>query len=147
MTLQVNTLRPQNFQVVIQGNEELEYHTQQISIPNIDAGGVTIPRAGMPVYETSDTIDYSPLLLNFIIDADMSNYIFLVEWLQKCVKEGNDFKDISVIINDNNNNPIRTIVYEDCFPTSIMEIVLNTTDEITQYVGTATLRYCNVRFE
>lgn len=141
--MEYNNLSPQNFIAVIDKMDELVYHCQQIQIPTLDANGTTTPAAFNTLYEIGDVVEYGPLVINFVVDDSLANYLALQRWIIDNVNgtTKTPYKDISVILNNNNNNKIAEYAFEDCFPTSVSEIVLNTTDDSSYYLATATFRY------
>lgn len=143
-----NYLSPASFDVSIAKFPELEFFTQQIAIPDISSQAAEVVSPLKRLYNIPDTLVYSPLQFQFIVDENMKNYTEVLNWLegmgapeirgdqyQRFIRENDSFlSDITVIIRNSHKNPNVRFLFKDCFPTSIGTIDLNIATEDIQYV-------------
>lgn len=133
-----NYLSPLEFIVTVKRLPHVQFFTQRTSIPAISLQPVDTPTPFKTIYETG-SVSYSELNLSFIVDENMSNYIEVFNWIRgigfpqnfdqyKNVKNREGIRsDISIVVMNSHKNPNIEINFIDCFPTSLSEVVLDTT--------------------
>jgi len=141
-----NYLSPIEFRVSIKRLPNVQFFTQKTSIPSVSTTAVVLPTRFNPVYVTPDKVAFSNLDLSFIVDENMNNYIEIFEWMissafpadhnqYKKIKESDEglFSDISVIIMNSKKNSNIEIAYTNCFPISLSDVQLDTTQSDIAY--------------
>jgi hypothetical protein len=150
-----NYLSPLEFKVVINRLPNVQFFTQRAMIPSISTTPVEQPTRFNPVFQTPDRVNFSSFDLTFIVDEAMNNYMEVFNWILSTTSfESSDryrqlkasqaglFSDISVIILNSKKNPNIEISYKNCFPFSLSDIQLNTTDsDVTYPESTASFQY------
>jgi hypothetical protein len=150
-----NFLSPLEFIVTVKRLPNIQFFTQRATIPSVNIQPINKPTPFKTIFETGDNITYSELNLSFIVDEDMNNYIEVFNWLKglsfpenfgqfKNLKESEDGtrSDISVLVKNSHKNPSVLINYYDCFPISLSEVLLDTTQsDIIYPEATATFQY------
>lgn len=150
-----NYFSPLEFIVTVKRLPHIEFFTQRTQIPTISASPVEKPTPFNMMYETPDKLRYDNFNFSFIIDEKMNNYIEVYNWIKGITfpqnygqfkeinesKEGR-FSDISVLILNSSKNPSINITYKNCFPISLSEINLDTTQTDVIYPeATVTFQY------
>jgi hypothetical protein len=146
MTIIPNFLSPIEFKVVIKRIPNVEFFTQRSMIPSISTNPIIQPTMFNPVFRTPDQVNFSNLDLTFIVDENMNNYIEIFDWMiayafpenhdqfkQLAESEEGLFSDISVIIMNSKKNSNIEATYKNCFPISLSDVQLNTTDQDVTY--------------
>ena len=150
-----NYLSPLEFIVTVTRLPNVEFFMQRASIPGISSNPVSHSTPFNPVFEGGDKLNYDDLNLSFIVDENMSNYLEIFNWIKgysfpenhnqyKNISESqNGLKsDISIKVLNSHKNPTVLIDYKDCFPISLSEVVLDTTQSDLVYPeATATFKY------
>jgi hypothetical protein len=114
-----------------------------------------------------DTLSYDPLTIQFLIDEEMLNYNVIYNWIvalgfpesysQYTTLLSNDqtaygelaknYSDATLQILDSNNNPVRTVTFQDVFPTSLETLTFaSTNDGVNYLIGSATFKFGLYRF-
>ena len=150
-----NFFNPLEFRVVIKRLPHCEFFTQQSSIPSISTQPITQPTRFNPVFQIGDTVTYSNLDLNFIVDENMENYMEVFDWMISstfpqehsqykdlvATQEGL-FSDISILVMNSKKNSNIEIMYKNCFPISLSDVALNVADSDVVFPNvTATFQY------
>ena len=155
MTIVPNFFSPLEFKVVIKRLPNVQFFTQRSMIPSISTNPIQQPTRFNPVFRTPDQVNFSNLDLTFIIDEDLNNYTEIFDWMiTSAFPESHDqfrqiadseeglFSDISVIIMNSKKNSNIEVSYKNCFPISLSDIQLNTTDsDVTYPESTATFQF------
>lgn len=145
-----NYAQNNQFQLVIPRFEGVAYYSTAFQLPSLTLQSV---RTGSPfkrIVSAGDTMEYSPLVFTFFVDENMDNYLKVVKWMQSISysTEFPDFtnyeernaeqylgeQDLSVIILNSKNNPIRTLTFINAVPTSLGGPEITTTDSGTSYM-------------
>lgn len=138
LTQNFNFLQPTNFKIVIDRKQygNIEFFAQRVSHP-----GINIPTPVVPFKRIStisipgDTLDFSNLTLDVIVDENLESYIEIYNWIQSLVEspykspveKSADIApevDITVAVQSSHNNVVRYFKYIDCVPNSIGELTL-----------------------
>jgi hypothetical protein len=134
-----------NFRAEISGAPQFNYFVQSVNLPSVNMGGVETPYMNYAGVMTSNRIDYDPLTFTYILSEDFENYLFLYNWMLE-IRSYDDlkkqFKDITLHILNNNKLANLTVVFYNCFPTSLADINLESAVTDTDPLSTtATFRY------
>jgi len=152
-----NYLSPKSFVVSIDRLPHVEFFTQKVSIPDVSGSPQQLNTPLGLIYDSPSQLQYSDLDITFIVDEDMKNYLEILNWMegmgspnnqeqyQKLKKSDEGIQsDITVIVNNNHQNPNIQFKFKDCFPVSVSSIPLDiTTSEANITECTATFRYTN----
>lgn len=135
-----NFFTPLEFLVTVKRLPNVEFYTQRASIPGISASPVAVPTPFNRMYETPDELTYNNFDFSFIIDEEMNNYLEVFNWMTnltfpkdfsqfKNLKESRDglISDISILVLNSSKNSSIKIDFKNCFPVSLSEVVLDTT--------------------
>lgn len=143
MSLIPNFLSPIEFRVSIKRLPHVEFFTQRTSVPAISVNPITYPTRFNPVFQTPDSVTFSNFDFSFIVDEGMKNYLEISDWIIRSAFPENHeqyrsieeelFSDISITILNSKKNSNINITYENCFPISLSEIQLDTTQADVQY--------------
>jgi hypothetical protein len=146
MSIIPNYFSPLEFRISIKRLPNVEFFTQRSSIPNISTNPIIQPTRFNPVFTTPDQVSFSNLDLTFIVDEGMRNYTEIFNWIISSafpnnheqfsnIKESDDglFSDISILVLNSKKNPNIQIDYTNCFPISLSDVQLNTTDADVTY--------------
>lgn len=150
-----NYFSPLEFKILIKRLPNVTFFTQRTMIPSISTTPIQQPTRFNPVYTTPDQINFSTLDLTFIVDEAMNNYMEIFNWMvsSTVAKDHNGFRqlksspdglfsDIAVVILNSKKNPNLEVTYTNCFPISLGDVQLNTTDsDVTYPEVTATFQY------
>jgi hypothetical protein len=157
LTHNINYLQPSGFSVVIDRKNypNLEYFAQSVSHPGANVTETEVPFRNTTVPFSGDTVIYTDVSFNFLVDEDMQGYIEMYQWLLRNLQNNTrgasqavrqdvppTEADITVNILSSHNNVIRKIKYYNAFPTSIGEITLAaTTNDVEPITFTSSFRF------
>jgi len=147
-----NYLSPLEFRVTIDRLPNVEFFTQQTNIPGISSNPVMVPTRFNKTFHSGDEVEFSNLDLTFIVDERMENYREVFDWIvalnfpdnagQYSSLGDNLVSDMSIIVLNSKKNPNIAFRFKNCFPISLGEVSLNTTDsDVTYPQVTATFQY------
>ena len=150
-----NFFTPLEFLVTINRLPNIEFYTQRTTIPGISANPIERPTMFNKVYETPDELSYNNFDFSFIIDENMNNFLEVFNWMTSItapknfdqfrqLKESKEgiISDISIVVLNSNKNSSIKINFKNCFPISLSEIILDTTQSDVQYpTATVTFQY------
>lgn len=134
----------------IAGSDKLKllpFYLTAINIPGVTFGLPEVGgRGGAKALLSSDTITFNGLSIEILIDEDFKVY---QEFIDKALKnvnvEDSTFTDepfdFWVEINNNKGNKIMKFEFNSCRIESIDDIQLDTSDDITEYSMSVSLRY------
>ena len=114
-----------------------------------------------------DKITYDDISITFLVDEDMSNYIELMDWMKNLGSTRDPSTQYATLVNDNTANSLRgilsdctltiltnnmnankSIVFEDCFPTTLSEITFESVaDDVTPITASATFKFRDFTIE
>jgi len=155
MPIVPNYFSPIEFRVAIKRLPNVEFFTQRSMIPSISTNPVIQPTMFNNVFRTPDSVNFSNLDLTFIIDENMNNYTEIFDWMIasafpenheqfRQIKDSEEglFSDISVVIMNSKKNSNIEVTYKNCFPISLSDVQLNTTEQDVVYPeATASFQY------
>jgi hypothetical protein len=164
----INPLSPTGFKLSITKLPEVEFFTQEVTLPDITLGSIAVgtpfSMSGVP----GDTLNFGDLTINFLVDENMDNYLALYNWLiglgfpadygqyqnfaaaqganqnidPRLGQNVLNYSDATLTILGNNNVPIKSIRFIDLHPTGLgsLNFVANASD-VNYLVGNAIFRY------
>lgn len=150
-----NFFTPLEFIVTIKRLPNVEFYTQRATIPGISSSPIARPTPFNRVYETPDELTYNNFDFSFIIDENMNNFLEVFNWMTgitgpkdfsqyKNLKESRDgvISDITIVVLNSSKNSSMRIEFKNCFPISLSEVVLDTTQSDLVYPeATVTFQY------
>ena len=142
----LNYLKPNGFKFQIHNLPNVSYFCQAANIPAIQIGSPDLetPLSRIPI--PGDKLSYGDLVITFLVQENMSNYIELYKWLiglgfpnnpdefknwntgqayrfpgvaEKRMGDLGNFSDADFFILDSDNNPNIKITFYDVFPISL----------------------------
>lgn len=145
-----NYAQNNGFQLVIPKFQDVAFFTTAFQIPTLSLPAVVTGSPFKKIVSAGDTMFYSPLSFTFFIDENMANYAKVVEWLQS-ISYHNKYdeftkyeerspeqylgeQDISVIVLNSKNNPVKTFNFINAIPISLGGPELATDDSGTSYM-------------
>lgn len=146
-------LRPfplKDFRVSIPRLPDVNFLTQRVTIPGVQGGSVVVPNPFNPTKQTGTLLTYSPLSLDFMVQADLKSYEEVYAWLVQAnfPQTSNQFSrenlthDISVELLGPKLNFIKRFVFKNAFPVSLSDISLDTAQtDITFLKATVSFEY------
>jgi hypothetical protein len=130
--LNYNIATISNYKLEIAMAPELNYFIQSTELPNITLPEVYTPYKDNNAYMPGDTIDYDPLNVNFIVDEDYKNFIYIQDWIRSCrTSRELPFKDITLHILNNNKLKNKKVVFYSAFPTMLGNITFDSSENDT----------------
>lgn len=150
-----NYLSTGGFDITIPRLPNVEFFSQKIVLPGVDASPIERSGPLSTVFDTADRLRYTDFDLSFIIDENMNNYLEIFNWMQgitapettaqyKALAESNDgiTSDVTVLILNSHKNANVSVTFLNAFPVGLTPISLemNNTD-VTYAEGTVTFRY------
>ena len=124
-----NPFQPNSSIFVITGLEDFAFTVQSAELPPISVGAVATDFRGNQGFVSGDKVTYSTATLNFIIDEQLVGYLSVFKWFQDSTKvtlEKDAVKDITVIMNNAQNQPLAECKLVNCVPISLSGISLTT---------------------
>ena len=149
-----NFLSPLNFRFSLKRAPHVNFFLQRVNIPAITLPEIMIPTEFVPIPTQFTHLTYEQFSITFKVDEDLTNYLEIHNWIRALgfptsfeehaaiaqIPEytGNGLRsDISLIALNSAKNPNYEIVFVDAFPTSLGEIVFDTTDNDVNYITTS----------
>jgi hypothetical protein len=141
-----NYMSPLEFVVSVKRLPNVQFFTQTVNIPSLALQVIEQPNPFKPIPITGDRLTFGDLPIAFIIDESMNNYIEVFNWMKGITFPENydQFKnlknseyglltDISIVIMNSHKNPNIEIQFQDCFPVSLSDVTLDTTQNDVVY--------------
>jgi hypothetical protein len=121
-----------------------EYFCYSVNIPGVSAGEVLLPTPTLDVKIHGDKLAFEPLLINFIVSEDLSNYREILDWMFGLYKplstdqyqslgtknpnlnfRQNIYSDATLHILTNKMNPIVKFSFKDVHPTNLAPLIFD----------------------
>ena len=152
LTANKNYLQPTGFKVIIdkENYPNLEFFAQSVDHPDVSVTAPNVPYSRIgSISLPGDTVDFSQLNIQFILDEDLKSYLELYNWFEDMVNK--DFAepgvrsrrstsevptqaDISVSILTSHNNQSKRIMYKGCSPTALSGLQLTSIASSVEYL-------------
>lgn len=162
-------LKPNGFKFQIHNLPNVSYFCQAANIPAIQMGSPSLPTPLSDIPYPGDKLSYGDLVIRFLVQENMSNYLELYNWLiglgfpenhdqyknwnesqryrfpaisDKRLGALGNFSDADFFILDSDNNPNVKITYYDVFPVSLEGLDFDISNGRADYlVGIAAFKY------
>ena len=165
----INPLQSNGFRFSIAKLPDLTYFCQKANVPRLDLPPANMPTPLSNVPVPGDKLMFGDLIVTFMIDAEMKNYLGIHNWLiglgfpesheqySAYIRKNTDelnrhelqagYSDATLTILSNTNRAIKTIHYVDVFPTSLESLEFESTVSNTVYLmGIASFKYTYYEF-
>ena len=150
----LNYLSPVNFDLQINKLPKTRYFATGVTLPGVNfSEALHTNTLAINSYLPGDKIEFDPLVVKFVVDEDMTNYIEIFNWIivdsKKTPKGGfssasfeNMYSDATLIVNTSSNNANIEYMFEDTFPTGLSGVEFASDAQGVEYaVSELTLRY------
>lgn len=162
-------LKPNGFKFQIHNLPNVSYFCQGANIPAIQIGSPTVPTPLADIPYPGDKLTYGDLVIRFLVQENMANYIELYNWLiglgfpenhdqyknwnesqryrfpaisDKRLGALGNFSDADFFILDSDNNPNVKISFTDVFPVSLEGLDFDISSGRADFlVGIAAFKY------
>ena len=164
----INPLSSGGFMFTIQKAPAVKFWCNQANLPGLTLGTVAQATPFIQIPQPGDTLVYDTLNIQFMIDADMINYIELWNWMNGLgFPESNEnftaymdadtrgmrgelaksVSDASLTILNNSNVPVKTIQLIDLFPVNLNSLQLQANNsDVVYMIGEATFQFSHWKF-
>ena len=139
LTANKNFLSPVGFSFKIDqiNFANLEYFCTSVTFPGISLSEVQVPYRGVNLAQTGDRMIFDDLAIRFNITENMENYLELFNWMHNIInkKDAEDYKyDASLLIMSSHNNMVKTVKFQEIFPTSLSTVEFNSQSRDVEYL-------------
>ncbi len=156
-----NFLSPLNFQFIIKKCPNINFYVQKIAVSGLDNPTTIYPNPLVVIPQTGDHIIFPPLVIDFKLTEDLSNYLEIYNWIReigfpenteeyKAIQDrpiwlGTGIKsDITVQILNSNQKPKFEFLFKDAHPTNLSGFTLTSVEMDVNFVTCqATFVYTN----
>lgn len=131
-----NSLHAGNFRITIDTSEyaNIQFFATGINIPSMTVPAVEASFRNNKAFIPGDTIQYGEMTISFIVDAEMTNYKEIYDWLMSHSTGAPKYRDITVSVLSNKNTTNRIFSFKDCFPISLGDIEFTSSKTDVEYV-------------
>lgn len=154
-----NFLSQLNYKFILHRAPNVTFFLQRVNLPGFNIPPVRVGNPFVNIPHSGDHITFQPLAIEYKVDEDFANYFEIQRWMYGLgfpenygqyhdLKKNPPFvgeglaSDISVMILNSVRKPNIEIIFHDCFPTSISDLVFSTTPPDVDYLeATATFAY------
>jgi hypothetical protein len=156
----INPLSPVGYRFAIENLPNTNWFLTNINLPGISLGEVVHPTPLMQTQVPGNDLIYEPITIEFLVDEDLQAWKEVYNWLnglgfpdeygqyaaQK--KKGHIYSDATLIILNSNMNPNHRIVFKDLFPTTLSEILFDSSSaDLGTIKASVTFRYLTYKYE
>lgn len=163
----INPLSPNGYMFSINKLPNLSYFAQSVSLPVITLGAAEVATPFVTIATPGEKPEFGSLSVQFLVDEKMENFKAIHNWINGLgfpdnYEQYSEFNrgdsvnnseyskntsDATLIVLGNNNNPIQTIQFYDCWPDSLGSLTFTSNNQDVQYlVGEVTFRYSHYQF-
>lgn len=151
LTPNTNLLGKVRFKLIINSHEfaNTQYFCVSATLPSISCQAAPSPFRNQKGFQPGETIEYDTLQLRISLDEDMAAYTEIYNWMKSFV-DTTDLKrsDVTLVILTSHNNPNKSFVFKNAFPTNLGSIDFNVQDSEVEYaVVDVTFQYDYFTFE
>jgi len=145
----MNLLQPTGFKIVINRGrfKNLEFFAQSVNHPSVSLGVAEQSFRRSNVYFPGDKLQYGELTVQAIVDENINVYSEVYDWMQSLVEvarggpstksvtnQDNSEYDMKIIILSSSNTQTKSFQYNDTFPISIGDMILNSAVGGVEYI-------------
>ena len=144
-----NYAQSSNIQIITKlfEDEDITYYIQSLNIPSISNNIIQLNTQFGQLQVLNDVNTYETLDLKLIIDEDLEVYKALLRYCQQRHKPGTlhnsnpEYKDIYLIVYNNNNKELLRLVFKNCFIDSIGSLEYAFNDENNEVITNVLVKY------
>lgn len=147
-----NLLSPTGFNFILTHSKSVDFYCNAANLPSINMGTAVQSSYLKDIDVPGDKIVYDDLVLQFLVDEDMVNYLEIYNWLmalgypqsvgQTFDKYNRTYSDATMEILSSNYQPNLKINFKDIFPVSLSTIQFDAKNSDIEYVtAEATFKY------
>lgn len=139
--------RSTNFLLTIGNSKILRFAVQSANITEINLNFSPFATTMKDLRISSNKVELSPLIVDFIVSEDYSEWIEIFKWMMTCKNTPPDIQErytrvCELITLDSHNNPNVSFIYQDCWPTSLEGVSFSINDSGSNVItSTLTLQY------
>lgn len=163
----LDTSNPALFKLVFNKFPNVEYWSYSVNVPGVTLGEAIQPNPFLDLKLPGDKLTFDPLILNFIVQENLANYIELFNWIfnighpedlasyksiaradeSKSIKS-NLYSDATLFILSNKHNPIVKVKFIDVYPTALSPLTYDASiTDVTPITTDVTLNYSYYKLE
>lgn len=164
---EIDQTNPALFKLVFNRFPNVEFWSYSVNVPGVTLGEVIQPTPLLDLKIPGDKLTYDPLIVNFIVQENLANYIELYNWLfaighpedlssYKTVAKQNPsrsiksniYSDATLMIMTNKFNPVVKVNFTDVYPTALSPLTYDTSiTDVTPITTDATFNYSYYKLE
>lgn len=141
-----NVLHPNKFVMSFASLPTVEYWCQSVNVPGLSGGEVPRQTPFIDLYSPGEKLLINPLSMTFIVDEELTGWLEVYAWLRGLTFPANfseyrdldkrlatyqapmpQFSDATLVILDSKQNPKIRVKFQNCFPTSLTDLLLSST--------------------
>lgn len=134
-----------NFKCGVSNSDILPFYVTTLNIPGVQTNISEISgRFGASVNVTPDSLSYSPLSLEILLDEDYKIYIDLLNNIYINIDDGtfkNTVFNFWTTVTNAMGKDVMTVEYYNCIIESISDLELNTGDDTTEQTFNLSIKY------
>lgn len=141
-----NFLSPLEFRLVLKRIPHVTYFAQAANVPGMSFSPGVTPTPFKDIYRQGGKLEYNQFNVTVRVDENLHNYIEIINWMKglshpesfdqfKALNSSADglYSDATLVILSSAKNPNIEITFNDVFPISLGDIVLDTTSPNVTY--------------
>lgn len=162
--IETNLLQNNSYQLVLPRFPKTQFFATDFVMPEISLPASNVATPFTNLQFAGDKPMFAPMRFNFMVNADMSNFQEIHDWLHNIgfAESYVDYtqyhnktlphqslgeQDASVIVLSSKGNPIRTLTFFDAIPISLSGMEFTSQDPNTTYVkASVVMAYTNYKF-
>lgn len=140
--MQLSNTRSNNFQFIVENAPLMSAKVVSTTLPNLSLGEILLPTRTIDYPAPGSKITYGKILLDFLLDEDFGNYMEIYDWLNFLRSPSNypkfneKYSDGTLIILNNNKNPIRQFKFIDLYPIELADVQFSTANNDDTVIST-----------
>ena len=163
----IDQTNPALFKLIFNKFPNVEYWSYSVNVPGVTLGEVLQPTPLLDLKLPGDKLTYDPLVLNFIVQENLANYIEIYNWLFKIghpenldsyrsiaranpnlSNKANIYSDATLLILSNKYNPVAKVTFIDVYPTALSPLTYDASiTDVTPITTDVTLNYSMYKIE
>lgn len=125
------------FQIEINKLPGVAFSSTKFTMPGISGTPVPVPSMANPIVVNYDKIEYSELQVDFLIDAEMTNYRACFDWIKglgadkassQYANLEDKYADVTVLMYNSMDNNTTTVKFYNALPSSLSDVLLSTNE-------------------
>ena len=163
----IDQSNPALFKIVFSKFPNIEFWSYSVNLPGVTIGEVIQPT---PIYDLKlpgDKLTYDPLVLNFIVQENLANWIEIYNWLfaigkpvditqyRNKVRENpslsekqNIYSDMQLFILSTKSNPLVKVTFVDVWPAALSPLTYDSSiSDVSPLTSDVTLNFSYYKLE